>query len=182
MELAEVLEVVEGEADFMPRDAGLGGDVPLSIHERYTRNEALIALGDATFDHQPTSREGVKSIKHLRADCFMVTLDKTGQSFSPTTRYRDYPISPNLFHWESQSVTRVASPTGQRYIGKTDPDWRFLLFVRESTQLPSGRTAAFLFLGPAHYVQHQSERPIQVTWRLDVPMPADFFESGRAAV
>lgn len=181
-ELAEVLELAADAADSMPSGAGLGGDVPLLVHERYSRDEALIALGDATFEHQSTSREGVKSIHGVRADCFFVTLDKSGKSFSPTTRYRDYPISPTEFHWESQSTTRVASPTGQRYTGRRDPDWKFLLFVREAPRLPDGRTSAFLFLGPVRYVRHESERPIQVTWRLETPMPAGFFESAKAAV
>ncbi len=30
------------------------------------------------------------------------TLDKSDGDFSPTTRYRDYAISPTLIHWESQ--------------------------------------------------------------------------------
>ena len=36
-----------------------------------------------------------------------VTLDKTVGHFSPTTRYRDHAISPELIHWESQSATRA---------------------------------------------------------------------------
>ena len=35
-------------------------------------------------------------------DVFLITLTKTEKRFSPTTRYRDYAISRNLFHWESQ--------------------------------------------------------------------------------
>lgn len=181
-ELAEVLALGETQAESLPINSHLGPDVPLLIHERYTRDEALIALGDASFEHQPTTREGVRTIRNMQTDCFFVTLDKSGQSFSPTTRYRDYPISPSEFHWESQSTTRLGSPTGLRYIGQRDPEWRFLLFVRESPQLPSGRTAAFIFLGPIHYVRHQGEMPIQVTWRLEHPMPAGFFEVARAAV
>ncbi len=181
-ELAEVLELMATGAEFILSDSGLGPDVPLTVHERYTRDEVLIALGDSTFEHQPTSREGVRSVRDLQTDCFFVTLDKTGESFSPTTRYRDYPISPTEFHWESQSTTRIASPTGRRYIGKSDPGWRFLLFVRESPQMPTGRTAAFLFLGQVHYVRHQGEMPIQVTWQLETPMPSGFFEVARAAV
>lgn len=181
-ELVEVLAVSEEIADSMPGDPGLGAEVPLLVHERYMRDEVLIALGDAAFERQPTTREGVKSIRGLHADCFFVTLDKSGGSFSPTTRYRDYPISPAEFHWESQSTTRVASPTGQRYLGRRDRGWRFMLFVRESPQLASGRTAAFLFLGPVHYVRHEGEMPIQVIWRLERSMPTGFFELARAAV
>lgn len=181
-ELAEVLDVSGGDADFAISDSHLGPDVPLSIHERYARDEALIALGDATFERQPTSREGVRSIPNLKADTMFVTLDKTGDSFSPTTRYRDYPISPSEFHWESQSITRLASPTGQRFVGRKDHGWRFLLFVRESPKLPTGRTSPFLFLGAVHHLRHESEMPIQITWRLETPMPAGFFEAARAAI
>ena len=181
-ELAELLELNSDNAETLPVEAGLGPDVPLLLHERYSRDEAFIGLGDSTFAKQSTSREGVRSLKDLRADCFFVTLDKSGTAFSPTTRYRDYPISPFEFHWESQSTTRISSPTGQRYLGRIDAGWRFLLFVRESPDLPTGRTTPFLFLGPARYVRHEGEQPIQVTWRLTRPMPAAFFEAARTAV
>lgn len=180
-ELAQVLEHLGREAEVLPRDPGLGPEIPLALHERYTRNEALIALGDGTFEHPPTVREGVRSLTALRADCFFVTLDKTGNSFSPTTRYRDYPISQTLFHWESQSTTRLRSPTAQRYLGHRDPGWRFLLFVREQQQL-AGRTMPFVFLGPVRYLRHVGEMPIQITWQLEHPMPAGFFEASRAAI
>ncbi|MBO0744511.1 MAG: DUF3427 domain-containing protein, partial [Candidatus Dormibacteraeota bacterium] len=138
-ELAQVLECVSEGAEVMPAESGLEAEIPLLVHERYTRGEALIALGDGTFERPPTVREGVRSIANVRADCFFVTLDKSGRSFSPTTRYRDYPISRTHFHWESQSTTRVNSPTGLRYLGRRDPGWRFLLFVREQPEAPNGR-------------------------------------------
>jgi hypothetical protein len=182
LELAELLEFNSESAETLPADAGLGPDVPLLLHERYSRDEAFIGLGDATFEKQSTNREGVRSLKHIRADCFFVTLDKSGKASSPTTRYRDYPISQFEFHWESQSRTTISSPTGQRYLGRVDPGWQFLLFVRESPDLPGRRTTPFLFLGPGAYVRHESEQPIQVTWRLHKPMPAAFFEAARTAV
>lgn len=64
-------------------------------------------------------------------DAFFVTLSKSEAEYSPSTMYRDYPISPTLFHWESQSTTSVASPTGRRYLtgGST-----VLLFVRREDE------------------------------------------------
>ena len=56
-------------------------------------------------------REGVYYDKPLRTDLFVVTLDNTHGHFSPTTRYRDYAISRDLIHWESQSGTPENSPT-----------------------------------------------------------------------
>ncbi|MCX5932862.1 MAG: DUF3427 domain-containing protein, partial [Cyanobacteria bacterium] len=66
-----------------------------------------------------------------QCDVFFITLKKSERLFSPTTRYNDYAISPWEFHWESQSLTREASPTGQRYIHHGIRGSQVLLFVRE---------------------------------------------------
>ena len=52
-------------------------------------------------------REGVWYSAERNVDAFFVTLKKSEADYSPTTMYRDYPISPTLFHWESQSTTSV---------------------------------------------------------------------------
>ena len=41
---------------------------------------------------------------------------------------RDLALGPSLFHWESQSTTTAASPTGQRYIHHEARGSRVLLF------------------------------------------------------
>ena len=61
---------------------------------------------------------GVWWDENSRSDLFAFTLDKSAGSFSPTTRYRDYAISPELIHWESQSATALDSDTGRRYISQ----------------------------------------------------------------
>jgi len=147
-------------------------DVPLEVHGRYQREEVLAALGYASFDRKPNSfREGVLHVPERSVDAFFVTLTKSEADYSPTTMYQDYPISPTLFHWESQSTTSVASPTGQRYLTGTST---VLLFIRSHKADEFG-TAPYLFLGTATYVEHAGDRPIAITWRLEVPMPADFF-------
>src|SRR3546814_15366129 len=65
-----------------------------------------------------------------QSDAFFVTLKKSESDYSPTTMYRDYAISPELFHWESQSTTSVASPTGQRYLNPASRGSPVLLFTR----------------------------------------------------
>ena len=57
----------------------------------------------------PTWQTGVYGTTGAEADLFAFTLDKSGGGFSPTTRYRDYAISRELIHWESQSTTSVDS-------------------------------------------------------------------------
>lgn len=152
--------------------------VPLRVHARYQREEILSAIGYSSLHRRPTSvMQGVVHSPATNVDAFFVTLKKSAADFSPTTMYRDYPISPTLFHWESQSTTTTASPTGQRYINGTS---NVLLFAREQDKDEFG-TSPYLFLGPATYVKHEGERPIAITWRLAQPMPADFFHSATVA-
>ena len=153
-------------------------DVPLRVHARYQREEVLAGLDYASLERKPNSfREGVLYVPELNVDAFFVTLKKSEADYSPTTMYRDYPISPTLFHWESQSLTSVASKTGQRYVNGTS---HVLLFVREEQKDEFG-TAPYLFLGPARYVEHKGEKPIALTWQLEHAMPTDFFTSATVA-
>ena len=153
-------------------------DVPLRIHGRYQREEVLSAIRYSSLSRGPNSvRQGVVYSEETNIDAFFVTLKKSEADFSPTTMYRDYPVSPTLFHWESQSTTTVASRTGQRYLNGTS---NVLLFVREQANDDFG-TAPYLFLGPASYVKHEGERPIAITWRLDTSMPAAFFHAAMLA-
>ena len=150
---------------------------PLRVHARYTREEAVAALDYVAVDgRKPNSfREGVLFSPAANADAFFVTLQKSEADYSPTTMYRDYAISPELFHWESQSGTTVASKTGQRYVNHQKLGSHILLFVRESKVTDFGGGAPYLFLGEAKYVEHRGERPIAITWRLREQMPADHF-------
>ena len=153
-------------------------DVPLRIHARYQREEILAALDYASLSRKPTSvMQGVAYSEALNVDILFVTLRKSEADFSPTTMYRDYPISPTQFHWESQSTTSLKSPTGQRYVTGSST---VLLFVREDQHDDFG-TRPYVFLGPAHYESYEGERPIAITWRLDHPMPADFFAAASVA-
>jgi superfamily II DNA or RNA helicase/HKD family nuclease len=158
--------------------AGPLSHIPLRVHARYQREEVLAAINYASHTRRPNSfREGVLYVAEENIDAFFVTLKKSEADYSPTTMYQDFPISPTLFHWESQSTTSVASRTGQRYLTGSST---VLLFVREHKQDEFG-TAPYLFLGPATYADHKGERPIAITWRLSHPMPADFFASSTVA-
>jgi superfamily II DNA or RNA helicase/HKD family nuclease len=152
-------------------------EVPLVIHARYTRDEILAAYGEGDGLGIPEWREGVRFMKGAQADVFLLTLDKTDGAFSPTTRYNDYAISPTLIHWESQSVTRAASPTGRRYQTHVAGGTQVHLFARLSTD-----ERAFYFLGPATYVSHDGEMPMKITWRLTHALSGDLFATFAAAV
>lgn len=75
-------------------------EVPLKMHARYQREEILAALD---FPRLPNSfREGVYYFDEHNVDAFFITLKKSEADYSPSTMYADYPISRDLFHWESQ--------------------------------------------------------------------------------
>ena len=153
-------------------------DVPLQVHARYTRLEILSAFGHGDGQAKAISwQSGTFWMPEIKADFSAFTLDKTGGTFSPTTRYRDYAISPTLLHWESQSITRADSETGQRYQRHEAMGIDKYFFARLH---PNDRS--FWFLGTARYVKHEGERPMGITWRLSNPLPGDLFTQFAAAV
>jgi hypothetical protein len=176
-ELSEVLEVLAGRIEHVTISLDDPTDVPLAIHARYTRIEILAAFGVGAGAATPLWQSGALWAAEERSDLFAFTLDKTSGKFSPTTRYRDYAISPRLVHWESQSTTRAESETGRRYQSHLAMGSRVMLFARRRTD-----ERAFYFLGPAVYVKHESEQPMAITWRLEHALPGDLFAEFAAAV
>jgi hypothetical protein len=147
--------------------------IPLKLHGRYSRAEVFAAFGLLNEARPFPGREGVFFDEATQCDVFFITLKKSERLFSPTTRYNDVAISPWEFHWESQSLTREASATGQRYIHHRERGSRVMLFVREENRR-GGVTLPFLCLGFADYVSHEGERPMAIRWRLHRAIPAAF--------
>jgi len=177
--LAEAVELLSLAQDrighlSLPLPAGFD-DVPLWVHGRYSREELLAGLGQGTLERTPASdMQGVRQVKHLNADVFTFTVTKSEKDYSPTTMYRDYAISPDLVHWESQSTTSAHSPTGQRYIHHAELNHHILLFGRLREKDDLG-TAPFLLLGPATYVRHEGSKPMAITWSLHHRLPMDWY-------
>jgi hypothetical protein len=175
-ELLELLDRLPDRVDHL--HAGLNiANVPLAVHARYTRTEIRAAFNVGRGVKPPTWQSGVWWDEKSQSDRFAFTLDKSAGSFSPTTRYRDYAISPELIHWESQSATSLDSTTGQRDIRQAEQSTNVILFGRLSTA-----DRAFWCLGPATYVRHEGERPLAMTWRLDHRLSGDLFAEFAAAV
>jgi hypothetical protein len=175
-ELIEVLALLRDRVPYLDQPLGVGA-VPLALHSRYTRAEILSAFGVGAGARPPTWQTGVWWERDTRTDLFAFTLDKSVGGFSPTTRYRDYAISPELIHWESQSATAAESPTGQRYITQRETGTNVVLFARLRTT-----DRAFWCLGPATYVSHEGDRPIAFVWQLRRRLPAELYTSFAAAV
>ncbi len=176
-ELRELFSELAARIDHLHYPLTTHPDVPLQVHGRYTRIEILAAFAVGTAAKVAPWQTGVYLAREARADLLAFTLDKSGGNFSPTTRYRDYAISRELIHWESQSMTRATSDTGRRYQTHVAGGTAIMLFARLRSD-----DRAFWFLGPATYVQHESEMPMAVTWHLHHPLPGDLFASFAAAV
>ncbi|WP_411803189.1 DUF3427 domain-containing protein [Arthrobacter sp. LAPM80] len=156
--------------------------IPLLSHSSYRREEILAALeyGSLELGKNVSHREGVAWCPATRTDAFFVTLNKDEANHSATTMYKDYAISPELFHWESQNATSPSSPTGQRYLNRRSHGSRVVLFTREVAEDETGLTMPYTCLGQVDYVQHKGEKPIAITWKLQRPMPADVFADAAA--
>ena len=119
-ELVQLLATLEEQARHLaiPLDQAVGWShsIPLSVHCRYSLDDILAVFARSTVEKPYRIREGVYFDEPTQSYSFFVTLQKTVEEYSPTTLYRDYAISPDLFHWESQSTTSQASKTGQRLI------------------------------------------------------------------
>ena len=155
--------------------------IPLSVHARHTLDDALTAFGLLDIGKKLYKQRGVFRHEDTNSELFFVTLEKSERDYSPSTLYKDYAISPLLFHWESQSITTQASPTGQRYIHHRERGGHILLFVRTREE-QDGRTMAYTLLGPVDYVSHKGDRPISFVWKLRRAMPAGFFREAKVAI
>lgn len=176
-ELTELLDVLEERIDHLQTPLTGHPETPLHVHARYTRREILAAFGAGDGLALPAWREGVRWLPDERVDLLAFTLDKSKGVFSPTTRYRDYAISRQLMHWESQSATRENSETGLRYQGHTGAGSTALLFARLTQD-----DRAFWLLGPATYVSHEGERPMAIRWQLQEELPGDLYMQFAAAI
>lgn len=169
-ELLGLLQYQYGRIEFVDKPLDLGFASPLDLYCSYTLDQILVALGRHTENKRKHFQEGVLYLPEEKLDVFFVTLNKSDKDYSPSTMYRDYAISEEQFHWQSQSNTSVASVTGQRYINQRLNGNRVLFFVREYKK--QGQVAApYRCLGLADYVSHYGSAPISIVWKMHEPMP-----------
>lgn len=178
-EIHQLLDATMDRARHVPRPLGIElAHLPVCSHATYRREELLAGIAWASWDRSARGNiTGVAWSESEGVDALMINLHKEGSGFSPTTMYRDYPISRDLFHWESQNATSTGSAAGRRYLESRS---HVLLFVRDRPVDEMG-AAPFLCLGLADYVEHRGERPIAITWKLRRPMPIEVLQSAAVA-
>ena len=172
-EVEEVIDILYENINLATKKVALPYPCALEVYATYSRDQIFAALG---LNNPQAVREGVKYLKDLHTDVFLVTLNKSSKEFSDTTRYEDYSISEYFFHWQSQSTTSVESVTGQRYINQLKNGNHVLIFVREQKSF-KGQALPYTFLGTAKYVEHRGSRPISIIYKLDQPIPARYLQT-----
>jgi len=155
--------------------------LPVLSHATYRRDELLAGLDYANATRSTAGHvSGVAWCEPTAVDALLINLRKDERAFTPTTMYRDYALSPRLFHWESQNATSPESPTGRRYVEHEAVGSHVVLFTREAPKGEVG-TPPFLCLGTATYKEHRGERPMAITWKLHRRMTADVVQAASAA-
>ena len=151
---------------------------PLELHAQYGIKEIQAAFGKATLETAGQTGVGSFHFAKEKTYALLITYQKTEKEFSPSTMYADYPISRELLHWESQSMTSQQSETGQNLIHHVERGYTILIFARGQKKR-NKVVVPFTYLGPVERVSYESERPIKMVWRLQHQMPVEMFEDNR---
>ncbi len=174
-ELLELFEVLSESINHKSFDFLVDKNVALKIHCRYSLTEIFAAFGDVRNGKLFRAREGEHFDKKTKCNLIFITLQKAEKDYSPSTMYRDYALSDRKFHWQSQSTTKRDSVKGQRLIDHKALGIHHLLFVRTKKQDERKETNPYIFLGEANCISDSGERPINIEWELEAPMPTEFY-------
>ena len=175
-ELREVVEVLTERSSLAPISLpGTPDSWPLALHGRYVRSEILTAIGLSNSSVRPLSDGGCLPLEESKIEILFVTLDKS-EGFAEQVQYKDYAISPELFHWQTQNRAGSNNRTGKRYLESPQNGWTFQLFVREDRDTP------YAAIGPVQLVTHEGDRPISITWRLEGCFPPSCFAGSASCV
>ena len=143
-------------------------DLPLALHAGYAIREVLTAVGWLTAERRAPFQAGVLALTQRQTELLFVTLDKS-EGYHDRIAYHDYAISPERFHWQTQYSAGPDTPAGLRYLQSATNGWQFQLFVRARKGEP------YRACGPVALETSEGDRPMSITWRMQVPLPARLF-------
>jgi superfamily II DNA or RNA helicase len=143
-------------------------DTPLCLHAAYGVREVLTAVGWLTASRRTPFRAGVLPLKDRKTELLFVTLDKS-EGYHERIAYRDYAISAERFHWQTQNSAGPDTIAGRRYLESGEQGWQFQLFVR------ARKGDAYRACGPVTLESAEGDRPMTIVWKLRVPLPARLF-------
>lgn len=168
-ELGELGELLQARGNLRFRPLPGLNDVPLCLHAGYGIREILTATGWLTPERRAPFQSGVLALQDRKVELQFVTLDKS-EGYHDRVAYRDYAISTELFHWQSQNSASPNTPAGRRYLESHVNGWTFQLFVRRTKRDP------YRALGPVSLESAAGEKPMSIIWKLAVPLPVRLFQ------
>lgn len=169
-ELAELADYLDAKTNRVFQALPGLSNTPLKLHSAYHIREILAAVGYYTETSAPPFQAGVLRLEQWKTEFLFVTLDKS-DALHEGVAYDDYAISRGLFHWQSQNTAGPNTATGRRYIDQQLNGWQFQLFVREN------KTSAYRACGPVNFVSYHGQRPMNITWKLQAPLPDELFQA-----
>ena len=143
-------------------------DTPLCLHASYGVRELLTAVGWLTSSRRTPFQAGVLPLANRKMELLFVTLDKS-EGYHDRIAYRDYAISAEQFHWQTQNSAGPDTNGGRRYLESPGNGWQFQLFVRVR------KSDAYRACGRVQLEQAQGNRPMSLVWRLESPLPVRLF-------
>ncbi|MBK1689021.1 DUF3427 domain-containing protein [Rubrivivax gelatinosus] len=167
-ELTELSALLQARSNLNPQPVPGLEDTPLCLHAAYGVREVLTAVGWLTASRRAPFQAGVLPLAERKTELLFVTLDKSA-GYHDRIAYRDYAISAERFHWQSQNSAGPDTPGGRRYLDSAANGWQFQLFVRPRKGEPY-RACGRVVLESA-----EGDRPMSIVWRLVAALPARWF-------
>lgn len=167
-ELAELGNWLEGASHLPALPLPGLEETLLVLHARYGIREILTAVGWLTSERRVPHQSGLLALPERKTELLFVTLDKS-EGYHDRIAYRDYAISTERFHWQTQNSAGPDTTAGRRYLGSPVNGWRFQLFVRARKAEP------YWACGPVVLANADGNRPMSITWKLQSPLPARLF-------
>lgn len=169
-ELAELAALLQLRSHLVAQPLPGLEDTPLCLHAAYGVREVLTAVGWLTAERRVPFQAGVLALPARQTELLFVTLDKSA-GYHDRIAYRDYAISAERFHWQTQNSAGPDTAAGRRYMQSPVNGWDFQLFVRPR---PGD---AYRACGPVTLESAEGNRPMSIVWRLQVPLPAALFRA-----
>ncbi len=170
-ELGELADVLSARSRIEPRAIPGLEAVPLQLYAAYRIREILTAVEFQTAERRTPFQAGVLPLAHRSVELLFVTLDKSA-GFHDRISYHDYAVSPERFHWQTQNSAGPHTKAGRRYLESGTNGWSFQLFVRVTKNDP------YRACGPVRITSADDvtgDRPMNITWKLEVPLPPKLF-------
>lgn len=146
------------------------GPLGLHLHKPFMRNE-IPPLFDLEFN-KAIWETGHVCPKESSDQILLVTLNKQGKN--KNEQYHDYFLDQDTFHWQSQNSTGPTGKRGRGIIEHRDKKSLVHLFIRKN-KLQEKKAAPFIYCGLVDYQSHRSEKPMNITWKLQAPLPEELF-------